>query len=315
MISVVMPAYNASAFIAQAIESILNQSLKTFELIIIDDGSTDNTVSIIEYYAAQDDRIKFIQNEHGGANVARNTGLRVAKYDWVAMMDADDIAMPGRLETLLAATVEHPEVIIWGSYVEQIGVDGRSLGIAPIGPITLEEFYATDRRHTPVFITNPSAMFRRDIALKVGGYDENLPAAQETELWDRMIAYGPMLSLPKPLLKYRIHGQSISAKKFFVQREITHYIVERYRASVEGRTLSLAQYREEYAQRPAIWRWLHRISMMGRYHYRNTGIYVSQRQYLQALKSLLLALYFNPGFVYQRIKKRLAFSIGFKRSG
>ncbi|HRL13268.1 MAG TPA: glycosyltransferase family A protein, partial [Aggregatilineales bacterium] len=122
-----MPAYNAASFIAQAIESILNQTLRNFELIIVDDGSTDTTAQIIADYAARDPRIKAIQGTHRGVSAALNLGLAEARAPWIAIMHADDVALPRRLERQLACAASDPRVIIWGANGYHIGVSGKRL--------------------------------------------------------------------------------------------------------------------------------------------------------------------------------------------
>ena len=215
MISVIMPAYNAAAFIGEAIESVLNQTFPDWELIVIDDGSSDDTVDIVEAYISKDSRVRLIRNEHGGISKARNAGIQAARYPWIAILDSDDIAVPERLEKLVAAAEADPEVIIWGCDLHQINSNNEVIGTIQTGPTSKEEFFALDRTKTHIAIQN--AMFRRDIALRVGGYNEQMVAGVESELWDRMTEYGPAVVIPEPLVRYRYHPQSISATKFFDQ--------------------------------------------------------------------------------------------------
>ncbi len=116
MISVIMPAYNAEAFIAEAIESILGQTFREFELIVSDDGSTDGTVGIALRFAALDSRVRVLRNAHLGVAQNGNLCLDAARYGWVARMDADDVALPHRLARLLDAARAEPEVLLWGGY-------------------------------------------------------------------------------------------------------------------------------------------------------------------------------------------------------
>ena len=304
MISVVMPAYNAEQFIAEAIESILNQTYQEFELIVVDDGSTDGTLNIINEYVKKDPRLTLIHNEHGGACKARNDAIKIAKYEWVAPMDADDVAMPNRLERLMQAALADPEVVVWGSYMHQINVEGKIIGQIQIGPTTREQFYALDRTRSVIMVVNPTAMFKKDIALKVGGYDERLPAAQDVELWDRMAAYGPILVIPEPLLKYRLHGSSISAKRFFDQRMLHEFVLARYRAHQEEQEMTLPDFIVSYKSQPPLKRFFRNMHQRGRHYYRNSGVYLSQKQYPQAVFSLTMSLIFSPQFSLSRIRNR-----------
>jgi glycosyltransferase involved in cell wall biosynthesis len=114
MISIVMPSYNSSAFIREAIDSLISQTYPHFELLVCDDGSSDATQEIVREMASGDNRIKLIVNQHGGVSRNCNVGLRMAKFPWIARLDADDVAVSDRLETQIKAAERDPEVICWG---------------------------------------------------------------------------------------------------------------------------------------------------------------------------------------------------------
>lgn len=115
MISVIIPAYNAEVYISETIESIFNQTFKDFEIIVIDDGSTDSTVSIVKKYMSQDPRIRLVQQSNRGTSHARNNGIAHAKYNWIAPIDADDVLLPQRFEKQLATATQCPQVVDWES--------------------------------------------------------------------------------------------------------------------------------------------------------------------------------------------------------
>lgn len=309
MISVIMPAYNAEKFIGEAIQSILDQTLQQFELIIVDDGSKDSTVDIIKKYQEKDNRIVFIQNSHGGACKARNDAVAVAQYAWVAPMDADDIALPNRLERMLKAAEADPEVVVWGTYFYQINVNGKIIGEVHNGPTSRDEFYAIDRSKSVIMVTNPTSMFKKDIFLKVGGYNEQLSAAQELELWDRMAEHGPILVINEPLLKYRLHGSSISTDRYFEQRMLHGFAPARYKARQNNRELSLAEYIQEYKSKPFHVSMIRYIKNTGQFYYRNAGVQISEGKRIQALGSFALALMLDPVFTSNRLKRRLSLKL------
>lgn len=304
MISVIMPAYNAEKYIASAIESILNQTYQAFELIIVDDGSTDSTVGIIRSYMENDSRIRLIQNEHGGANKARNTAIDAAQYEWIACLDADDVAYPERFEKQIAYLDANPDVVVLGSYMHQINVEGKIIGTIQIGPTSVDAFNAMDRARQVAIITNPTAIFSREIAIKVGCYDERLTAAQEIELWDRMSEFGALVVIPEPLIQYRLHGNSTSVNKFFDQRMYQEYITARHRARLAGHTLELEEYVRDYREKPLLQRLMRYFHNRGRLFYRNTGVYLSQKDYGLALLSLTASMIFSPKFSFSRILNR-----------
>src|SRR3954464_8988356 len=127
MISIVMPAYNSSAFIREAIDSIISQTYPHFELLVCDDGSPDDTQEIVREMASRDNRIKLIVNQHGGVSRNCNVGLKMAKFPWIARLDADDVAVPDRLETQIKAAERDPKVICWGGGARLINRHGRML--------------------------------------------------------------------------------------------------------------------------------------------------------------------------------------------
>ena len=126
-VSVCMPVYNTERYVAEAVESILAQTLGDFEFVIIDDGSTDGSRAILEPYAKQDDRIRLISRPNTGIIGARNEALGLAKGELIAVMDSDDVALPERFEVQVAYLREHPEVVCLGSKVQCIDEAGRFL--------------------------------------------------------------------------------------------------------------------------------------------------------------------------------------------
>ena len=129
-VSVVMPAYNSDRFIAEAIESILNQTYRHFEFLIVNDGSTDETSSIASNYAERDPRVRVIESNHGGPSRALNTGIEHAEYEWLAIMHADDVSLPNRLERQLKAACLNPKVVAWGAYAYHVNSAGKILSLS-----------------------------------------------------------------------------------------------------------------------------------------------------------------------------------------
>ncbi|NET35089.1 MAG: glycosyltransferase family 2 protein [Cyanothece sp. SIO1E1] len=302
MISVVMPAYNASSYIAEAIESILKQTFRDFEFIIIDDGSTDSTVMIAEQYGKQDERIKLIQSEHIGVSRARNLGTKEAKYDWVAVMDADDIALPERFEQQMKAAHSFPEVVAWGTYAHHINSKNEILSLVQQGATTSEEFYELRQDGHIPFVVHPTALLRKEILLKVGGYDQNFPAALDFELLDRMANHGPILAIPEPLLLYRIHSQSISMQKFFLQQMLARYVIARHRAKIAGLPEpDLDEFKEQYEHPPILLGVDRRRRTLGQFWYRKAGLLYAEKSYIQSGFFLSMAISFHPLYSIPRI--------------
>jgi glycosyltransferase involved in cell wall biosynthesis len=301
MISVIMAAYNAAQYIEQAIESILNQTYKEFELIIVDDGSTDRTLEIARRYAAQDSRVRVLTMNHGGVAKARNLAIEAAHYPWIAAIDADDIALPERLEKQLRAAEREPDVVVWGTYLTRIDINGGVLGTLALGPTSKDAFYAIDRTKQVIELFNPTAMFRRDIALKVGGYDPRMVPSEDSELWDRMSDYGPVMVLPEPLLLYRLHDKSLSMTQQDRQKMLHRFPIERRKAASEGQVLTLDEFVAHYHRRPSWERFTTYMLNRSKYSGKMASIHLAQKRYVRAGVLLALAVLFHPRFMLSRL--------------
>jgi len=304
-ISVIMPAYNAERFITQAIDSILAQTYPHFELIIIDDGSSDNTATIASQYADRDPRVTLIQQARGGVSRASNTGLHAARWDWVARMDADDVALPQRLEMQISAALHDPGVIVWGSHAYQINISNKVIGLMEHGPTSDDEYEAMRASGEPFFILNPTSLFRRDIALQVGGYNTALVAAADEELWSRMAPHGSMRVIPQKLLYYRIHSDSMTSNHMMYQQQVHAFVQARNLAWMAGDDLSFPEFQAQQRQIPWPRQVLLRAQTQGAFHYRQAGLLLSAGRRGAAIGALALALLFHPRFTISRTWMRL----------
>lgn len=304
MISVVMPAYNAEEYMAPAIESILEQTFSDLEFLIVDDGSTDGTRDIACCYAKQDNRVKVITSPHLGNGGARNVGISRARRPWIAVMDADDVALPERLETQIQATRKNPDVVVWGSAAYHIGVDGRVLSVFKSGPRTLDQFHEMRRRAEIVQVIHSTALYRRDVALQIGGYDSRFTVAADAEFFDRMALYGSILSLPIPLMKHRLHGSSLTVVRFREQQSNARYVRERQRRRLAGEPpISLADFRAQLDQRSLLKRlrnWQHDMEDL---FYIEAGMAFGEHRIATAIRYFSLSVLINPFFAIPKIWK------------
>lgn len=205
-LSVVMPAYNVEKFIGEAIESILNQSFGDFELIIVDDGSTDATLDVIRLYAKSDHRICFFSHARNlGPAAAFNSGLSSARGTYIARMDSDDIALPFRLEKQLNFLRSHPEVGIVGGAMILVDEANHPIGRRHYWPDD-----ASIRRH--IFFYSPfcggSIMIRKNILESVGGYDVHCLLAEDYDLFFRLGMITRFANLHETVYRYRIRSES-----------------------------------------------------------------------------------------------------------
>ena len=213
-ISVLMPVYNGQKYLAEAIESVLQQTHSNFELIIIDDGSTDNSAAIIKGYAQKDSRIVLHQQKNSGLPVTLNKGIRLSKADIIARMDADDIMLPHRLEKQISFLINHPEAAVVSCYSYHIDGKGRRIGKSGTYPYiaSVENCKKHIASGGMVFCLHPGVMFWKKAVMRVGGYNEALPVSEDTELWNRMADNGLYtIVMPERLIEYRIHMEAISS--------------------------------------------------------------------------------------------------------
>lgn len=311
MITVVMPAYNAEQYIGAAIESILNQTFQDFELIIVDDGSTDQTRDIIQEYAGKDSRIRFLQSDHGGSSQARNIGIKKATRPWIAMMDADDISLPQRFEIQLAAAKEHPEIQAWGSAISHINRDGRILSTFTTGPTSLEEYHQYRAEGIPVRVFQQTLFASREAILKTELYDTRFIASQDLEFMDRLTDHTPLVCLPDVLLLYRLHSSSTSASKFFLQRKIAIYVYQRrLLKSRDNYDLTYDEFEEQY-DNMAWWKSLERSRQNWQaYFYRRAGLSYGEHNYIQMAITLALAMILDPIMTIKRVWQQVFSSRG-----
>jgi glycosyltransferase involved in cell wall biosynthesis len=305
MISIVMPAYNSSAFIREAIDSIISQTYPHFELLVCDDGSPDDTQEIVREMASRDNRIKLIVNQHGGVSRNCNVGLKMAKFPWIARLDADDVAVPDRLETQIKAAERDPKVICWGGGARLINRHGRMLRGAQLGPVNESEYQTLRQAGKVIYILGPTVMFRRDDALAVGGYDPRFDGAEDIELLSRLACRGQVRTLPKVLTLYRIHGQSVTAQRSALQRHLFSFIEARNHAWQAGEDMELEPYLADLAARPTLDRLRDGIAGKGSQYYRNTSIHFAERRLLSALGTGAMAALLQPVATSRRFGRRL----------
>lgn len=205
MISIILPTFNCKLYISNSINSILNQSYKNFEFLIIDDGSTDGTQDLVKNFS--DRRIKYIRNDHQGLSKSLNFGLRIAQYDLIARMDADDIAHPKRIEMQLSKCSGEKNQIIFTNAA--FFRDNKIL-------------YTLESKNDSKFInhkialhghfTHSSAIYNRNFILEQGGYNEKINVYEDYDLWLRIKNATQFSFVNEHLLFVRIRDNSLSNK-------------------------------------------------------------------------------------------------------
>jgi hypothetical protein len=226
-VSVVMSVFNGQAFLAEAIESILSQTFRDFEFLVIDDGSTDATAEILSNYASRDGRIRVLRHENKGRAASLNDGIGFSKGKYVVRMDADDIASPHRLEDQIDFMERHPEVGVLGGAVEWINTAGQPIDIVrpPLGDL---EIRSVMLHYNPM--CHPAVVMRREVVLGSGGYRQALLDADDYDLWLRMGERSEFANLGKVILQYRIHANQVSVQG--MRHQVLCFLAARAAASL-----------------------------------------------------------------------------------
>lgn len=207
-VSVVMPAYNNDKYVTSAVQSILSQRYRDFEMIVIDDGSRDNTAECVARLAHKDSRVRLVSQSNTGIVGALNHGLELARGELIARMDSDDISFPCRFSRQIAFLDQNPHVVLLGTQIINMDQFGRLKGIRG------EEFEHDPLVHALMTgksgaIMHPTIMMRRDALDRAGHYREEFKHVEDLDLFLRMAEVGEIRNLPRPLLNYRLHESSV----------------------------------------------------------------------------------------------------------
>jgi glycosyltransferase involved in cell wall biosynthesis len=209
-VSVVIPIYNRAQFIGEAVSSVLASTYEDFELLLIDDGSTDDSLDIASRVAGGDPRLRIVELPHGGVAVARNTGLREAAGELIANLDADDAMFPRRIERQITYLDRHAECVAVGSRALFVDAASRPMYVG----MNFFSHADIDRAHLegrPCAIGHPLSTFRKAAVVAAGGYASEMNASGEDyDLWLRLAEVGHLANIPEVLTRYRVHGGNMS---------------------------------------------------------------------------------------------------------
>lgn len=210
-ITVLMSTYNDEKYIETSIKSILDQTYPYFEFIIVNDGSTDNTLQIIKRF--HDDRIIVINKSNTGLSDSLNVGISRSKYEWIARMDGDDIALPDRLEKQVKMI--GADVAVIGGQVDYLSSTDivTPCALFPISDRIIRFYLGLGVGK----IVHPTALLNKSILQKIGGYDINLFGAEDFDLWIRLCHYGKLINIPDKVLLYRKNPNGVSIGRKEIQ--------------------------------------------------------------------------------------------------
>lgn len=219
MISVVIPLYNKASYIRRAILSVLAQTFQDFEIVVVDDGSTDSSASIVE--EIEDSRIRLFKKENGGVSSARNRGILESRGDYIAFLDADDVWSDEHLDTIRDLIALQPTQLFFGTNFERVFPDHsrfpNRVDIREKCVVPSKIFFKLSRKYT-LFYTS-TVCIAKEAFMEVGAFDTRFSMGEDIHLWKRMARRYPLVYSPKVTAVYTIDAENNSAKKIDYKKD------------------------------------------------------------------------------------------------
>jgi len=262
LVSVVINAYNAAPYLAECLDSLLAQTLQDFEIVVVDDASTDRTPEIAGQYTRRDPRIRLVRNERNlGIPATINRALALSRGEFVAKMDADDVSLPQRFERQVAFLRDNPRVVMVGCWWVRIDMEGRELGAQR--PWPSNERLARQMLKRCVLV-HTGVMYRGDLVRRIK-YREFFRYAQDYDLFLRLADAGEIAILPEVLVKQRLNYEGVTVQRFHEQAQYARYA----RTFARQRLARGTDDCERVAANPqAISPYISSRASLGFYHYR-----------------------------------------------
>jgi glycosyltransferase involved in cell wall biosynthesis len=306
-VTVLMPAYNAGRYIARAIASVLAHTHGDLELLVIDDGSKDDTFAVATACAARDPRVKAITQANAGIAHTMNRGLELAGSEWVFCMHADDLMMPDRIERQLAFLAENPYVAVASSLVLYLNDEDDVVGRGR-SPFTDPQAVKRAVENGEVIAFNhPASVLKKSAVQEAGGYRQEFWPAEDIDLWNRIVERGHRVAVQDEyLLKYRIHGSSASIGRARLMQQkaiwMERCIASRRAGNPEP---TWEQFLASRRSASPFERFLDWRREMGRTFYQAAIHHFSTRSYRRLVPTMLAAAVLEPALVLGRVLPRL----------
>jgi glycosyltransferase involved in cell wall biosynthesis len=235
-VDVIIPAYNAAKYLAAALESVIAQTFEDWKILLIDDGSTDNTAEVVAPFIERlGPKLQYISKPNGGLPAARNTAIRNSSSEFLALLDADDIWLPSRLTELLRCFDDRPRVGLAYGLISWIDADGMIIDTFSGNRNHVEGRIATHIYTRKVHLPCPTVTFRRSCVDEVGLFDETMRATEDRDLWLRIALRYEVAFVPKVLALYRLSAGSMSTDPGRMLKAQLQFVEKHYGAPGCGR--------------------------------------------------------------------------------
>ena len=298
-ISIIVPIYNGAAYLSETLNSLLSQTFENFELLAIDDGSTDASIEIVLSF--NDERVRVIRKKNGGLSEALNVGIAEAKAPWIARSDQDDISFPERLERQLRVMKDHPESIGLFAYTTKFGSKHgwSNADKVVVAPGKVKKFEPMKDG-----CLLGSTMFMKTEALRsVGGFRQKYYPSDDWDLECRLAQAGDVLVLRERLIAYRFHASANTYRVFAEMQEKTRWAEDSYLRRLKSLPeLTLDEFRLSQSQN--VWSRFRRYRKnSSRLHIRTAGQGYLDGRYITCVVHLLASVTLNPADIVRRARR------------
>jgi glycosyltransferase involved in cell wall biosynthesis len=304
IVSVILPVYNQENFLEETIESILSQHFQQFELLIADDGSTDNSAEIINKYAAKDSRIRAFFEKNTGKSETTNGLVAKAKGQWCAFLDADDVMLPNRLKTQLDFHIANLSVMASSCNCYYINREGNRFGTQRYpGLSTMDEFNNSILTEEFLTCSFTGLMVSREAFISSGGLHKKFEPCEDFEFFNRFIDQGYiLLIINEVLMKYRIHQSAITIKHPLLVRDRITYVKDCITKRRKGETEISFEAFLTAQQKLSLWTKLNRRRFQySTIFFRNAGHAILSKKYLSFLWQVAASMILSPQYVVKKI--------------
>ncbi len=297
-VAVIMACYNARPYLQEAVDSVLKQTFQDFQLVVVDDGSTDGSGEFIAAWAARDRRIIFDRQANRGQGAAANRAISISDSEYLVRMDADDVTPLDRLAKQVAFMDEHPEIGLSGGQLRRMGT--RRTGLISNLPLDHESILAglLKNHHT---MCNGTSIFRRELYNRVGGYWSHT-ISEDWDFFLRIAEVARLANQPHCFLDYRLHTQSVNGRRIIEAQLFNEYAAELYRLRQAGKPeISIDEFRRQHRSQHWLQGTLFKLDSLSIGQYREAVAEIYSGQPLRGYARLALSMLMAPGRTARRV--------------
>ncbi|MFZ4289266.1 glycosyltransferase family 2 protein [Variovorax sp. HJSM1_2] len=306
-VTVLIPVYNAERYLLETLQSVSAQTFQDIEILVIDDGSKDNSPQMLADYALTDPRLRVVRQANAGISAALNAGIAAARGEYIVRMDADDIMLPERIAAQVSFLQVRTELGFCACGMEMIDKNGRVFAQYTGRPGTVSELEAMMADQLPIVFTHPTVTYRASAVKAVGGYNKLYEPCEDMELFGRLIAAGfPGIVLPAVLMRYRVHGASISGSKVAHQVRTQDFVRASFYALRQGLpVLERSAYEQKLERAPVLERLREEAHLRSDVLQRSALYHKAEGRRFQSIASLIGAAAYRPWPAVRGVWRRL----------